>query len=125
MLININDDNIEEIVFNALQEMITSWYDDLFEAINENPIGAFSIDITEEKLALVKKIMCYENVASDFTYGYKPKLMEFLKAHDIEQYSHYEELEKITEERNKYLKESEILQEELDELKQKLQGLIS
>lgn len=127
MKIEINDEMAVDIVVCSLEEAIEAKFEDLQKIIDSNEINAiYSFDITEEKLAIIKSIAYYEHVLKE--YGgvlYKTTLDSFLKKNDMNMYNHFENIIELTNERNKYLQLSEVLQEELDELKDKLKGLLA
>lgn len=125
MKIEINDEIADEIVQESLKEAIEGKFEELQKIIETGEVeGIYSFDITDEKVAVIKSIAYYEHVLKEYGGGFKITLDSFLKKNDINMYNHFENVIELTKERDKYLQKSEILQEELDELKEKLKGLL-
>jgi hypothetical protein len=123
--ISINDELIDDIVSQTLIDMHFMYIENLENQLkHDDSTMVFSGDFDEEVFRTVEKLLSIESVLSEF--GNKPnKSVDIvLEDCDTEYYKHYNDIDELRKEKEKWVSKALTFEDSYNELKSKLNNLL-
>lgn len=124
--VEIDEESANEVTTEVLHKLLKLFTNNLQKLLEtENVIGVFSFDIDEEIFALVNKIQSIETTLRLFGYNITDNYINLLNEHNKEIYKAVYNFNELQVQKEEYVKKANILNEELQELRNKVNNLVT